>query len=156
MFQILLLLGFIIPAIFFLITQERTLLAIQPANRLMGPGMVWLQLIPGFGLVWQFVVVRKISFSISKEMEFVKDDSILGISAQTVGKQNKRPTLAIGIIYCSLISIGIVLNLSRRFAPGVPMPGPLFSLSGMICWIIYWINLFGYKSKLKQMAVSNR
>ena len=117
MFQLLLLLALVVPAIFFLVTQERTLRIIQPSNRFMSPGMVWLQMIPVFGLAWQFIVVRRISFSISKEMQFVGDDSILGISSTAVDQVNRRPTLAIGMAYCILITIGFLLNLFRRFAP---------------------------------------
>lgn len=45
--QILLLIVFIIPVIFFVLTQQRTLELIRPENRLMRPGQVWLQFIPG-------------------------------------------------------------------------------------------------------------
>jgi len=51
---------------YFLITQQNTLKAIQQQNRLMRPGEVWLQLIPLFGIVWQFIVVTRISDSIRR------------------------------------------------------------------------------------------
>ncbi|SRR5215203_1959020 len=59
---------FLIPAIFFLLTQQNTLKAIQPHNRAMSPGQVWLQLIPIFGMIWQFFVVSKISDSLRREL----------------------------------------------------------------------------------------
>lgn len=37
---------FVVVAILFLLTQHNTLKAIQPQNRAMSPGEVWLQLIP--------------------------------------------------------------------------------------------------------------
>jgi len=68
MFQIALLLALAIPAILFLVPQQRILQVIGPENREMSPGPVWLQLIPFFCLVWQFFVVVRISHSVSKEL----------------------------------------------------------------------------------------
>ena len=59
----------------------------------MRPGQVWLQLIPLFGQVWQFVVVTRIAGSIQKEIISWEGDSILGAEALVIEKGNKRPTL---------------------------------------------------------------
>lgn len=58
-----LLLAFIVPAILFVLTQYNTLKAIRPENRLLAPGLVWLEFIPFFGQVWQFTVVSRITGS---------------------------------------------------------------------------------------------
>ena len=154
MYQILILLPFASLAILVLVTQDKTLRLIQSANRLMSPGMVWLQVIPLFGLVWQFVVVRNTSISISKEMASAKDDSILGISSEALDQLNQRPTFAIGMAYCTLFTIGVVLSFFKSEVPTLRTIAPLFTLSGMICWVIYWINLFRYTNKLRRKAVS--
>src|ERR1700722_9178980 len=52
---------FILIDCLFIWTQQRVLQAVQPQNRLMRPGRVWLQLIPVFGFFWQFVVVLRIA-----------------------------------------------------------------------------------------------
>jgi hypothetical protein len=52
-----LVLGYLVALILFLIAQQNTLEAIQPQNRKMQPGEMWLQLIPLFNLIWQFIVV---------------------------------------------------------------------------------------------------
>jgi hypothetical protein len=150
-FQLLLLLAILIPAILFLLTQYNTLRTIRKPNRVMAPGLVWLQLIPGVGQIWQFFVVANISASIRKEYSFTQDDSILGLpNAEVVEELGKRPTFAVGITYCILFTTAIIINLSvsqeSRFLPVV---GGLFSLSGMTCWIIYWVQLGAYKRKLK-------
>lgn len=158
--QILLLLVLLIPAIFFLLTQQNTLKTLKPVNRQMIPGLVWLQLIPLFGQLWQFLVVTLIANSIKKELESRQDDSILGFSdAGAVEQLGKRPTLIIGIAYCVLTTLSIILSLGPVKAASVLnrsafMASALCSLSGMICWIIYWVQLAGYKKALRQGATS--
>jgi hypothetical protein len=145
--QLVLLAVFIIPAILFLLTQQNTLHAVKPANRSMRPGLVWLQLIPGFGQVWQFLVVTRISNSITKERMSREEDSILGFSGTlSVEESGRRPTYKIGIAYCILSTIGVFVTF-MKFVP--PVFG-LFNLAGVICWIIYWVQLAKYKRRLDQ------
>jgi len=131
----------LIPTIFFLITQQNTLKSIQPANRLMEPGLVWLQLIPLFGLVWQFIVVTRVSDSLRKEFSsWQNDDSILGFSdSQAMQLARQRPTYEIGIAYCILLCCSIV-----------PLLGTLAALAALVCWIIYWVKLSEYKGIIKR------
>ncbi|HEY4061429.1 MAG TPA: hypothetical protein VGM30_05990 [Puia sp.] len=148
--QLLLLLAFIVPAVLFMLTQQKTLQALRKPNRLMVPGLVWLQIIPLVGQIWQFFVVSLISGSIKKELASRQDDSILGFSdIAAVEEHGKRPTFTLGITYCILICIGFII-----FLPNVPalisFIVELSSLSGMICWIVYWVQLAGYKRKLKR------
>ena len=126
----------LIPTIFFLITQQNTLKSIQPANRLMEPGLVWLQLIPLFGLVFQFIVVSRISDSLRKEFSsWQNDDSILGYAdSQSMELARRRPTYDIGLTYCILFCCSIV-----------PLLGTLAALAGVVCWIVYWVKLAEYK-----------
>jgi hypothetical protein len=158
--QILLFLAFLITAIFFLRTQHNTLKTIKPGNRLMNPGLVWLQLIPFFGQLWQFLVVTLIANSMKKEFESRQDDSILGFSdAAAVEQLGKRPTLIIGIVYCTLTTLTVILNLGPVKVASVLngsayTVSALCSLSGMTCWIIYWVQLAGYKRTLRQGATS--
>ena len=152
--QILLLLALLIPAIFFMLTQQNTLKALKPGNRLMKPGLVWLQLIPLFGQVWQFLVVTRIADSIRKEIASGGEDSILGFSnVSAVEEHGKRPTFAIGITYCFLIDIGfIIARLFPHEPPGIAIIIGLGSLAGMICWVVYWVQLAQYKRKLKTIV----
>jgi len=103
--QILLLFAFLIPVIFFFLTQQRTLSLIRPANRRMRPGQIWLQLIPFFGMVWQFIVVTRISDSIRDELNTPVDDSIFGDVNMS---HSSRPTYNAGITYCVLFCISII------------------------------------------------
>lgn len=145
LFIFLFLLLFLIPAIFFLITQQNTLKAIQLQNRSMSPGEVWLQLIPVFMLVWQFVVVRRIADSIRKELNSNTTFSFEENQDHTMYEGGERPTYQIGIAYSILITLSVI--------PYPAIKG-LLSLAGTICWIIYWVKLAQYKNKIQNKNYS--
>jgi hypothetical protein len=136
---------FLVPFILFLLTQQNTLKAISPANRSMQPGEVWLQLIPLFGMVWQFIVVSKIAASLQRELlagnKFSFEDSRQPAHSELYGE---KPTYNIGIAYCILFCCSII-----------PVLGGLASLGGLVCWIIYWVKVSEYKNRIL-MAQSAR
>ncbi|WP_431216648.1 hypothetical protein ACQ86N_19910 [Puia sp. P3] len=146
-----LLLLFLVPAILFLLTQQNTLKLIQPLNRTMRPGQIWLQLIPVFNLYYQFVVVAGISDSLQREFNsyFNDSDSILPDATVTEATGGKRPTYSAGLAYCWLFVGSTVLNW---FGTSVSIVAGLAALAAMVCWIVYWVQLAGYKKKLKTMA----
>ncbi|HEV2481389.1 MAG TPA: hypothetical protein VGS79_17070 [Puia sp.] len=149
--QLALLAIFLIPAILFLLTQANTLKQVLPENRTLAPGLVWLQLIPIVGQIWQFFVVARIAGSIQKQWQTEDKDSILGINAEAVADGSTgKPMLVIGIVYCSLSILVIVFNLFTR--SGMPTLSGLLGLATMTCWIIYWVQLAGWKRRLKQRA----
>src|SRR5687767_14627602 len=108
--MIILVLGglFLIPAIFFLLTQQNTLKSISHENRFMAPGEVWLQLIPLFGIVWQFFVVTKIAKSIKKELASRDQFSFDTNPYNHVDLESDRPTYQIGIAMCILVTGSII------------------------------------------------
>ena len=129
--------------VLFLLNQQNTLKAIQPENRLIRPGEVWLQLIPFFSIVWQFIVVTRISDSIKREFESWQNDSILGLpDAEAAQLLNIRPTYDIGIAYCILICCSII-----------PFLGTFAAIAGIVCWIIYWIKLAEYKRMIERRTI---
>jgi hypothetical protein len=149
--QLVLLAVLLIPAILFLLTQQNTLKAIRPENRSLAPGLVWLQLIPIVGQIWQFFVVPRIAASIQRQWQTEDKDSILGINADAVADGSTgKPTLVMGIAYCSLSILTIVFNLFTR--DGMPTLSGLLGLATMTCWIVYWVQLAGWKRRLKQRA----
>lgn len=139
--QLLLLFAFLVVAALFLFTQQKALERVRPQNRQMAPGQVWLQLIPLFGLYWQFVVIRKISFSIRDDLNTPYDDSIF---SDVPVHSDEKPTYTTGIAYAVLFCITIVL-------PGLLKS--LASLAGIILWVIYWIQLSGYSRRLRDRVV---
>ena len=151
--QIILFLAFLIPAVFFLYTQDTTLRWVRKENRLMRPGLVWLQFIPFFGNIWQFFVISRTSRSITKEMASWHEDPIFGpdvVLAQ--GAVPSKPTLGIGIAYAILDTLLILVHLFQspeQTRDGSPLVG-LIAWAMIICWIIYWVLLARYKNKLKR------
>jgi hypothetical protein len=149
MLQIALLLAFVIPAILFILAQQRILQVVSPENREMSPGSVWLQLIPVFGMVWQFIVVIRIARSVTKEMLSKMGESILDNSQLQNKGTEESSTYGIGITYCVLTTLGVIVNYStKNSAPSLALFGSLFVLTGMVCWIIYWVRLVNSKNKL--------
>ena len=140
-FQLVVLVAFLIPAILFILTQHRTLEAIRPENRRMSPGQVWLQMIPIFGLVWQFIVINKISDSIRDELNTPMGDSIF---AEDTLPTNFRPTFSTGASYAALFCISII---------PIPIIKGLAAWAGLILWIVYWVQLAQYKRKLKDRGM---
>jgi hypothetical protein len=139
--QLLLPLSVIVAAILFLRSQYRTLEAIQPQNRRIEPRQVWLQMIPLFGLIWQYFVIGKIANSIREELNSPTGDSIF---AEDTIPSDARPTFGIGLAYAICFSVCIIpMQLLKSWA----------ALGGIICLIIYWVKLAQYKKKIKSRSM---
>jgi hypothetical protein len=143
--QLLLFLAFVIPAVMFFLTQQNTLKVIHPLNRRIPPHQVWFQLIPIFGLVWQFWVIIKISDSIRNELYPLTNNSIF---PETTIHAGHRPTYNAGILYAGLFCLSYISTVSFL---------PLFTgfaiLAGTGAWITYWVQLSRYKKQLKERAL---
>ena len=116
-------------AIAFLLTLQKALNRCHPKNRTMEPGMVWLNLIPCFSIVWQFITVQRIAESLDNEFY---DRGLRRVDDFSKG---------LGTTTC-------VLNLLGA----IPYIGGLFGLAGFVCWIIYWVKIAGYSSRLATNA----
>lgn len=139
-----LVLGWLVAMIFFLIAQQNTLKAIKPQNRRMQPGEVWLQLIPLFNLVWQFIVVARVSDSIRNEINDRTVNSFLGIADPVFANDlTRRPTYDMGLTFCILSLCGCI-----------PLLGGIASMAGIVCWIIYWTQVVAYKNKFLNNPVN--
>jgi hypothetical protein len=57
----------IVVRVLFLLTLSRCLGQCSPRNRTMEPGLVWLNLIPLFDIVWMFITIIKLSESLRNE-----------------------------------------------------------------------------------------
>jgi hypothetical protein len=120
--------AFLAVAILFLLNLRDLLRACAPGNRMMEPNQVWYWLIPLFGVYWQFVVVNKVAESIDKE---------LGSRGTGQGLSNGK---RVGMAMAILLSLGII-----------PTVGGVFSIPGLVCWIIYWVQT----SKTKKALVAS-
>lgn len=161
--QLIMLLAFLIPVFLFLRAQQKALTIVRPEHRRMHPGLVWLQLIPVFNYVWMFFVVRRIADSLAREYAGRESDSIFAVAdEEAVKAYGKRPTYGIGMAYCiliiciplALIFFNLVADPARKDSLAYAWLGlsmVVFGLAGIVCWIVYWVQLAGYKNKLKQV-----
>jgi hypothetical protein len=111
--------------VFYLLTLQKALTRCAPENRAMAPGMVWLQIIPLLGMVWQFFNVINIAKS-------------LGAEFQKRGMaEDPEPGKKLGLVMCILVCCTVI-----------PILGLLASIGALICWVMYWIKIAGYSKKL--------
>jgi hypothetical protein len=113
-------------AIFFLLTLSKALSRCHHRNRTMEPGMVWLNLIPLFNLVWQFITVNRVAESLSNEFY----DRGWDRKGEDYGR-------SVGTTYCIMNLLG-----------WIPYCGALFGIVGLVCFIIYWVKIANYSSQL--------
>lgn len=118
---------FILVKVFYLLTLQKTLEQVAPERREMTTGQVWLELIPLFGIVWQFFNVNRVMRSVENEFK-ARDMSYYEISGTTnLGKAS-----------CILSCCGII-----------PIIGGLIRLASIICWIIFWVKTSNLKKQLE-------
>lgn len=146
---------FLSPFFFFLATQFTVLQSISPQARKMHPALVWLQLIPVFGHVWQFIVVHRIADSFRAEIEQRLAGSFLDADHfQETVTMAKRPTLGKGITYAILnCIITLIILLSaidpERMVGAMSAPLLILGLVTLICFITYWARLVAVKRLIK-------
>ncbi|VTR93056.1 Uncharacterized protein OS=Tolypothrix bouteillei VB521301 GN=DA73_000000134230 PE=4 SV=1 [Gemmata massiliana] len=116
----------LLPTVFFLLTLQRALARCHPQNRTMEPGMVWLALIPLFNIVWEFIIVLRMSESLRNEFR----DRGWHRRGDDYGH-------GIGMAFCGLAVASII-----------PYCGSLFGIAAFVCWIIYWVKIAGYSGQL--------
>jgi len=121
----------LVPLIFYLLTLQKTLNRCAPENRAMAPGLVWLMFIPMFNIIWHFFIVINVAKSLGAEFQK------RGIT------EEPQPGKTIGLIMCILAACGIV-----------PILGILCSLGALVCWILYWVKIAGFSSKLAAPAAA--
>jgi len=112
----------IIPIIFFLITLQNTLKVVEPQNRKMQPGNVWLLLIPLFGFVWSFVLVSAIADSCKAQLE------------QYDVYYEQRPTYSIGMGWAVCLVLSMIVKL--------------FSIVSIAMFITYWVKVNDVRKEL--------
>ena len=107
------------------LTLQNLLKRISSENRVVEPSNVWLMLIPLFNLVYAFILYPKISESLKNEFL-------------------KRGLADSGDYGKSLGTAMAVLGLCGF----IPIFGGFASIAHLVIWIIYWVKMSEYKSKL--------
>lgn len=113
--------------IFYLLTLSKCLSRVSGRNRRMEPGQVWLNLIPCFGTVWIFITVNRIAESL--------EDEFYDRRLRRDGDFGKN----LGVMYNVMVLLG-----------AIPYIGGIFSIIGLVMWIIYWVKIAGYSRQLAE------
>jgi len=115
--------------VLFLLSMRSAIENCAPQNREISPGQVWLYLVPLFNLIWQFLMVSRISESI--EREFAAREIIPASPQEGFGK-------GVGIAMCCLTVASVI-----------PILGIFAGFAAFVCWIIYWVKIAGYSRVLE-------
>lgn len=129
-FGLILLLVIYVPLIFYLLNLQRCFDAISPANKPAVPSaLVWLTLVPGIGFIVLIAAVVLLSTALKKEGE-VRQTTVFGDGGMAVG-------LAAGVLG--------VLSF-------IPVLGVLLALGSLVCWILHWLKVSGFRKALAAFA----
>jgi hypothetical protein len=134
--------------IFFLLTLYRTQKEVAERNREIAPGLVWLTLIPLFSTFWVLYMVPKLASSLRREFE--------DRGWRTVDEGFGRTT---GLIWAWGGIVSLLLSAAQnavQFA-GVMEVAMLISLLSLpislailVCWIMYWVQMYQYGKRLRE------
>jgi len=116
-----------VPLIFYILTLQRALDAVDPPLRPVAPGLVWLLLIPLFNFIWIFFLVVWITKGFEKMWQSQR------LTAQT------SAGFGVGIAY----SVCWVLCL----VPGLNL---LLVIPSLVLWILHWVQV----SQAKKLVIS--
>jgi hypothetical protein len=90
--------------------------------------MVWLMLIPFFGLIWNFFIVLALANSLGREFP-----------ARGVTHFDPEPGKSRGLAMCVCMACGII-----------PVLGIVASLVSLVLWVVYWIKIAEFSRLLDQ------
>jgi hypothetical protein len=119
---------------FFCMALYKALMMVRESNRAMQPALVWLLVIPGFVIVWNFIVVRAMTISLNKE--FTDRDFEI----------EKSPGLTYGMLYAGLSVVYIPLVL----VPSLIVAAALVNLLSIIFFVMYWLKINWYRRVLEK------
>jgi hypothetical protein len=139
----------------YLRTLQRALQRCSVKNQSLTPGLVYLQLVPGVGVGWQFVNIICVARSLEKEF-------------RSRGVTVSRPGQTVGLVMASLQVASIVLtyaanaftiffasrSMARGLTPNVSgLVGTtvlmiVFLLASVILWIVYWSSIARFNRQM--------
>jgi hypothetical protein len=125
-------------AIFYFLTLQKALSRVQPRNRLMEPGLVWLGLIPLFNIVWSFFIATRVPGSLRNEFQDQGRDD-----GSDYGRGIGLANAILGAVSAALQGIASVTQdaaIRGIFAP--------LGLASLVLFIIFWVKIAGYSGRL--------
>ena len=116
----------------FLAAVSRAVSRVTPENRRIEPGQVWLNLIPGFGLVWLPITVDRVADSL--KAEYI--DRGLHDRRASYGRTTGLTALTLGLVTVLLAGAGTPLGVVCVFGT-------------LAAGVSYWAQVSGYGARLK-------
>ena len=111
---------------------------IQPHNRKIVPGLVWLLIIPELNLVWNFVVAVCVSSSLRKEL----DERNYDVKGQ--------PTLILGLVYALLSCSALFIPVPKDIKdPSNSTVYGILGLAVIVFFVQYWMKINWYKTVIR-------
>ncbi len=125
-------------------------------NRTLRPGLVWLQVVPVFGAMWQFFVVRALSTSLEREYRS-RGWPIASAPGRSLGLA-KATVDAVALVHV-IAFFGVAVSLDN-IAPTVGQvsftylffTGGLLQIGSIVLWGAYWATLSKYSNGLRSVA----
>jgi hypothetical protein len=136
-------------AIFFCLTLQRTLTEVRERNRAMSPGLVWLYLIPLFNVFWSIYMVFKIAESLRNEFDYRGWRTEGESFGKTVGGIWSIGNVASIFIGCMIGAVDAAAQ-NKAVSAVLNLVNLIVSLTILVCWIIYWVQIAGYGRLLRE------
>ncbi len=127
--------------VLFCLALVKTLLQVKEENRRIKPLLIWLILVPGFNVLWNFFVVIRMSQSIKNELDS-RDFEVEG-----------NPTLYVGLTYAILSSIILFVPVPKdlNYSIGVGV----LAIAIITAFVQYWMKIVWYRNVLKHDSSEN-
>lgn len=133
LFLVILIVGITLRVIF-LINMMNLLKKVAASRRTLEPGLVWLQIIPIFAYIWNFVMVTRIADSVGAEIQ----------ARGMYGDDKPGFGVGLGMSICAVVgALGSFGN-----AMGLLSISLLAWVAYLLLWIIYWVQMSQYSSRM--------
>lgn len=139
MWNIILAIVFIILGITYVSTLANTLATVPAERRHIDPLKAWLLWIPIFNYFWYFYLVKKISEALYAEYTY------LNFPTKT------NPSLILGTTVATLLLLNGLFSALQFAGIDFVFLAGVNALAGIVCWIVYWIQISQHKKRLQQL-----
>lgn len=116
---------------------------ILPENRKIEPRLLWLLVIPGFNLLWNFYVAIRVSASIKNEL-----------TSRNFDVKN-LPTLTLGIVFSILSASAIFIPVPTKVTSNISLLYGVLGLVAFAFFVQYWIKINWYKELFIKDSADN-
>src|SRR5687767_4630016 len=139
--------AFLLQALFCL-TLYRTQSAVAERNRELAPGLVWLEMIPLFNLVWGVIIVPRLSNSLRREFVdrgWRTESEQFGFGVGMIWAWGNVANAGIAVVEIVLELVGLEGVSMALSLTSLPIGLALFVL-----WIVYWVQMAQYGRRLRE------